>query len=145
MFKRYPEELRKLIATKLAKLFIDGNTKADCVRFVFPKMSRNSARTNAPFIFRRYNVIERVMELFPDKLGDKDCERLLNYLKGKAFERGDDNLILQIVDRIAKLQGKFTEKFQVETKSLEEEEFRLKEATIVLARAGIDQSKINLN
>lgn len=142
---RHPDEVRTLIGKRLARLFAEGKSKADCVRQVFPKMSDNSARTNAPSIFRRYQVVQHLMEFFPADLGDKDCERLIHLLLDKAIQKGDDYLLLQLVDRIAKIQGKYTEKLQLESKSLDEENARLREAESVLKRAGLDPSRINLN
>lgn len=142
---RRPDEVRALIGRRLAKLLADGLSKADCVRRVFPKMSETSARTNSTTIFRRYEVVKYLLELFPQDLGKQNCEALINYLIDKALTKGDDYMILQIVDRIAKIQGKYSEKIQIEARNLDEEDARLREAESVLKRAGIDPSRVNLN
>lgn len=142
---RHPDELRNLVGKKLARLFLEGNSKADCVRQVFPKFSSDNARKASPTIFRRYEVTRHVLDMLPSKFKDDDCEKLLHHLIDKAMTKQDDYLILQIIDRIAKIQGKFSDNLNIKVANLEEEDARVKEAEIVLRRAGVDPARINLN
>ena len=142
---KHPDQLRALIGKKLAKHYLEGMPKSECILLVFPKMNPLTARKECGRIFRRYEVTRHLLSFFPDKIDEKDCERLVNHLIDKAIKNQDDSLLLQLVDRIAKLKGRYSETMRVETKTLEEEETRLKEAEMILRRARIDPAKINLN
>lgn len=142
---RHTAEMKRYIGIKLAKHFLAGLNRKQCVQEVFPKMNENSARKNAPHIFRRYEVNERAKELLPKTVSKKDVEGLLNYILENALNKKDDFLILQIIDRIAKIQGRYTEKIEISNSDLEKEKQELEEAHQVLKRANVDPTKINLN
>lgn len=144
--KQIPDSIRQKIGDKLAMLwFAKGVKKWEAILRVFPHMSEENARANAFNIFKRYKVADRVLEMFDSEIGDTLVDQLVNFIKDNVLETKDVSVAMALLDRVAKLKGRFTDKLEVAQSTVEDDEEKARKARLVLERSGIDPDSLDLS
>lgn len=129
---------------KLAKLiFFDGLSQTDAILKVFPHLKRESAGQNATRILAFHKVNERLFEMLPASIDEDATERLWHLLAQSALRNNNEKMLLELLDRHAKLSGKFKNDLNVNVSRDEEYLKRVELAKKLLAKQSIDINQID--
>jgi len=140
------ERMKEDIGKRLAFLwYIQRMPKWECVKQLFPKNNDESAKRNSTVVFTRYRVLDHVLGMLSSRIDDKFVEKMLYRLAMRGLETNSDSLILEVVDRVAKIQGKYKDKLEVTMPDLEKDSEKAEHAKEVLRRAGIDPKLLSSN
>jgi len=140
------EKLKEQVGKQLAFLwYVKRLKKWECVQKLFPKNSDESARRNSTIVFTRYRVLDYVLAMLPTRIDDKFVEKMLYRLAMRGLETNSDSLVLEVVDRVAKIHGLYKEKLEVAMPDLERDSEKAEHAKGVLRRAGIDPKLLSSN
>lgn len=134
-----PSDVRRIqLGKRLAELvYLRGMTQTDAIMQLWPNMARKNAELNSTRIMRQYEVLDRLYEMIPPKIREDEFERMFNWLKERAFSRGDERLVLELLDRFAKANGRYKQELTVEVNRGERDILRLERARKILADKGL--------
>jgi len=123
-------------------IYIDGYKQQDAVAKVFPNSPAESCAKHSSRVIRQYKVLDRLYDLLPDKIREDEFEKMFNWLKERAFNKNDDKMILELLDRYGKAFNKFKQDFNVTIDRGEDYIKRLECAKKLLVDQGVDLKRL---